>query len=302
MGLPDFQTIMRPILVSLTTGEGLSLPQIRALVAEDLGVTDDDQQILLPSGKQTTYSNRVAWALTHMGKAGLVERPTRGHYTITERGRQVLLEHPKRVDLSVLGIFSEYREFRAIRHEKQEDAGSVIVSTDVSPSEAIGTLVEDSNAALAADLLERVLFQPPVFLETLALRLLAAMGYGGRESVLEHTGQPGDAGLDGLVRQDALGLDLIGVQAKRYDPDNPVQRPALQGFVGALQGAQTNRGVFVTTGRFTQGARQFAESVAMQLVLIDGAELTRLMVEYNIGVSVRETFELKVIDEVSFEE
>jgi restriction system protein len=141
-----------------------------------------------------------------------------------------------------------------------------------------------------------------VFLETLALRLLAAMGYGGRESLLEHTGQPGDAGLDGLVRQDALGLDLIGVQAKRYDPDNPVQRPALQGFVGALQSAQTNRGVFVTTGRFTQGARQFAESVAMQLVLIDGAELTRLMVEYNIGVSVRETFQLKVIDEVSFEE
>jgi restriction endonuclease Mrr len=139
-------------------------------------------------------------------------------------------------------------------------------------------------------------------LETLALRLLAAMGYGGRESVLEHTGQSEDAGLDGLVRQDALGLDLIGVQAKRYDPDNPLQRPALQGFVGALQGAQTNRGVFVTTGRFTQGARQFAESVAMQLVLIDGAELTRLMVEYNIGVSVRETFELKVIDEVSFEE
>jgi restriction system protein len=302
MGVPDFQTVMGPILVSLTTGEGLSLPNIRALVAEDLGVTDDDQQILLPSGKQTTFSNRVAWALTHMGKAGLVERPARGHYTITERGRQVLLEHPKRVDLSVLGTFAEYRDFRAIRHEKQEDAGSLIVSTDVSPSEAIGALVEDSNAALAADLLERVLAQPPVFLETLALRLLAAMGYGGRESVLEHTGQSGDAGLDGLVRQDALGLDLIGVQAKKYDPDNPVQRPALQGFVGALQGAQTNRGVFVTTGRFTQGARQFAESVAMQLVLIDGAELTRLMVEYNIGVSVRETFELKVIDEVSFEE
>lgn len=186
--------------------------------------------------------------------------------------------------------------------QKDAAAGSSVVSTDVSPREAIGALVEDWNASLAADLLERVLAQPPVFLETLALRLLAAMGYGGRESVLDHTGQPGDAGLDGLVRQDALGLDLIGVQAKRYDPDSPVQRPALQGFVGALQGAQTNRGVFVTTGRFTQGARQFAESVAMQLVLIDGAELTRLMVEYNIGVSVRETFELKVIDEVSFEE
>jgi restriction system protein len=302
MALPDFQSIMRPILVSLTTGEAHSLPQIRAEIAKELGVTDEEQQILLPSGKQTTFSNRVAWALTHMGKAGLAERPARGQYTITERGRQVLSNYPERVDLSVLGTFPEYVAFRAIRHEKQETSGSSIVSTDVSPSEAIGALVEDSNATLAADLLERVLAQPPVFLETLALRLLAAMGYGGRESVLEHTGQSGDAGLDGLVRQDALGLDLIGVQAKRYDPDNPVQRPALQGFVGALQGAQTNRGVFVTTGRFTQGARQFAESVAMQLVLIDGAELTRLMVEYNIGVSVKETFDLKQIDEVAFEE
>ena len=237
-----------------------------------------------------------------MGKAGLAEHPARGQYIITERGRQALLDHPERVDLSVLGPFPECVAFRAIRHEEHEGVGTSVVSTNVSPSEAIGALVEDSNATLAADLLERVLAQPPVFLETLALKLLAAMGYGGRESLLEHTGQPGDAGLDGLVRQDALGLDLIGVQAKRYDPDNPVQRPALQGFVGALQGAQTNRGVFVTTGRFTQRARRFAENVAMQLVLIDGAELTRLMVEYNIGVSVKETFELKVIDEVSFEE
>ena len=157
-----------------------------------------------------------------MGKAGLAERTARGQYTITERGRQVLTEHPERVDLSVLGMFPEYVAFRAIRHEKQETSGASIVSTDVSPSEAIGALIEDSNAKLAADLLERVLAQPPVFLETLALRLLAAMGYGGRESVLEHTGQPGDAGLDGLVRQDALGLDLIGVQAKRYDRDSPV--------------------------------------------------------------------------------
>jgi restriction system protein len=302
MALPDFQTMMRPILVSLTTGQAQSLPQIRAQIAKDLGVSDEEQQILLPSGKQTTFSNRVAWALTHMGKAGLAERPARGQYTITDRGRQVLTDHPERVDLSVLGTFPEYVAFRAIHHDKPETAVTSVVSTDASPSEAIGALVEDSNTTLAADLLERVLAQPPVFLETLALRLLAAMGYGGRESVLEHTGQSGDAGLDGLVRQDALGLDLIGVQAKRYDPDSPVQRPALQGFVGALQGAQTNRGVFVTTGRFTPGARQFAESVAMQLVLIDGAELTRLMVEYNIGVSVKESFDLKQIDEVSFEE
>jgi restriction system protein len=300
--IPDFQSIMRPVLMQLSSEETLSLPVIRANVAGVLGVTDEEQQQLLPSGKQTTFSNRVAWALTHMAHAALVDRPARGSYAITERGRQVLLDHSDRVDMSVLNTFEEYRVFRAVKRAKQEAGSPGVVTDEVSPSEAIGTLIAESDEALAADLLTRILAQPPVFLETLALRLLRAMGYGGRESLLEHTGQSGDAGLDGLVRQDALGLDLVGVQAKRYDPDNPVQRPALQAFVGALQGAQTNRGVFVTTGRFTPGARQFAQSVAMQLVLIDGEELARLMVRYRVGVQVRETFDLKQVDEEFFED
>src|ERR1035437_5036596 len=151
MALPDFQTMMRPILVSLTTGQAQSLPQIRAQIAKDLGVSDEEQQILLPSGKQTTFSNRVAWALTHMGKAGLAERPARGQYTITDRGRQVLTDHPERVDLSVLGTFPEYVAFRAIHHDKPETAVTSVVSTDASPSEAIGALVEDSNTTLAEE-------------------------------------------------------------------------------------------------------------------------------------------------------
>jgi restriction system protein len=166
----------------------------------------------------------------------------------------------------------------------------------------VGQLVRAADAAVASELLERVLAQPPAFLERLSLRLLKAMGYGGRESLAEHTGKPGDAGLDGLVRQDALGLELVGVQAKRYDKGATVNRPEIQAFVGALQGAQTSCGVFVTTGRYSPGARQFAESVAMRLVLIDGPELTRLMVRYNVGTSVRETFDLKQVDEEFFEE
>lgn len=134
------------------------------------------------------------------------------------------------------------------------------------------------------------------------MKLLNAMGYGGRESLSEHTGKPGDSGLDGVVRQDALGLDLVGVQAKRYDKDTTVQRPDIQAFVGALQGAQTNRGVFVTTGKFSPGAKQFAENVSMRLRLIDGKELTKLMVRHNVGVQVRETFDLEQIDEETFEE
>lgn len=302
MGIPDFQTVMRPVLVALEDADAKSQPQIREVVAVALGVGEGEQQVMLPSGKQTTFGNRVAWALTHMAKAGLIDRPARGRYLLTERGRQVLAQHPSRVDMGVLNEFPEYRAFRALKHEKHPSDAVSAVAAELSPSEAVGAIVEESYDALADELLDRILAQPPTFLEVLSLRLLRAMGYGGRESLVEHTGKPGDGGLDGLVRQDALGLDLVGVQAKRYDRDNSVNRPEVQGFVGALQGAQTNRGVFVTTGRFSPGARAFADGVPMRLRLIDGVELTRLMVRYNVGVQVRETFELKQIDEEAFDE
>ena len=257
---------------------------------------------MLPSGTQALFTNRVAWAITHMTQAGLLARPERGRYLLTERGRKVLQDYPDRVDMTVLSQFPEYQEFRARKSEKQLEKSVAVVADEVSPSESIGQIVEESYDELAAELLDRILAQPPAFLETLSLKLLRAMGYGGRESLLDHTGKPGDSGLDGIVRQDALGLDLVGVQAKRYDKDNTVQRPDIQAFVGALQGAQTTRGVFVTTGRFSSGALQFADNVAMRLRLIDGKELTRLMVRYNVGVQARETFELKQIDEETFDE
>jgi restriction system protein len=236
------------------------------------------------------------------GSGWPVQPPRTWRYLLSERGKKVLREHPDRVDLRVLQGFPEYQDFRTRKSQKSEQKSVTVVSDELSPSEAVGALVEDSYDTLAAELLDRILLQPPAFLETLALKLLRAMGYGGRESLLEHTGKPGDSGLDGVVRQDALGLDLVGVQAKRYDKDSTVGRPDIQAFVGALQGAQTSRGVFVTTGKFSQGAKQFAENVAMRLRLIDGMELTKLMVRYNVGVQVRETFELKQIDEETFEE
>jgi restriction system protein len=300
--IPDFQTLMRPVLVAIDGDEPKSHAQIRDIVAPALGVTDEDRQVMLPSGKQALFTNRVAWAITHMAQAGLLDRPQRGRYLLSERGKKVLLEHPDRVDMNVLLQFPEYRDFRTRKSETHGEKSVSAVSDEVSPSEAVGALVEDSYNTLAAELLDRILLQPPAFLETLSLKLLRAMGYGGRESLLEHTGKPGDSGLDGVVRQDALGLDLVGVQAKRYDKDNTVGRPDIQAFVGALQGAQTSRGVFVTTGKFSPGAKQFAENVAMRLRLIDGMELTKLMVRYNVGVQVRETFDLKQIDEEAFEE
>jgi restriction system protein len=302
VGIPDFQTLMRPVLVAIQGDEPKSHAQIRDVVATALKVSDEDRQVMLPSGKQAQFTNRVAWTITHLTQAGLLNRPERGRYVLSERGKKVLQEHPERLDMTVLLQFPEYQDFRTRKSEKHAEKSVSIVSDELSPSEAVGAIVEDSYDTLAAELLDRILAQPPIFLETLSLKLLRAMGYGGRESLLEHTGKPGDSGLDGVVRQDALGLDLVGVQAKRYDKDNTVSRPDIQAFVGALQGAQTTRGVFVTTGKFSPGALQFAENVAMRLRLIDGKELTKLMVRYNVGVQVRETFELKQIDEESFEE
>ncbi|MDQ3104247.1 MAG: restriction endonuclease [Actinomycetota bacterium] len=304
MSVPDFQTLMRPTLVALEDRQAHTLQEIRQTVALALQVSEMDQEQLLPSGKQTTYSNRVAWALTHMGKAGLVSRPARARYTLTQRGYDALARHPQKVDMNVLSGYPEYQAFRTPKAPTTDQAvsGGVATAVEVSPSEAVGGLVLTADAALANELLDRVLAQPPAFLERVSLRLLKAMGYGGRESLLQHTGKSGDAGLDGLVRQDALGLELVGVQAKRYDKEASVGRPELQAFVGALQGAQTNRGVFVTTARFSAGARIFSDGVPMRLVLIDGEELTRMMVRYNVGVTVRETFDLKQIDEEFFED
>lgn len=302
VAIPDFQTLMRPVLVAVQGDEPKSNAQIRDTVATALNVSDGDRQVMLPSGKQEVFTNRVAWATTHMVQAGLLIRPQRGRHLLSERGKQVLQQNPDRVDLHVLAQFPEWHEFRNRKSERYAEKSVSVVSDEVSPSEAVNAIVEDSYDTLAAELLDRILAQPPTFLEALSLKLLQAMGYGGRESLAEHTGKPGDSGLDGIVRQDALGLDLVGVQAKRYDKDKTVQRPDIQAFVGALQGAQATRGVFVTTGRFSPGALQFAENVAMRLRLIDGKELTKLMVRYNVGVQVRETFDLKQIDEDAFEE
>ncbi len=305
MPVPDFQTLMRPTLVALDDGQVHTIPQIREHLATALGITDAEQAELLPSGKQSLFTNRVAWALTHLRQAGVVARPIRAQYLLTERGREVLSAHPDRVDMHALTQFPEYLAFRRKKRPgtlAPAASPSEVAMQEVSPSEAVGSLVEAADAVLADELLDRVLAQPPVFLERLALRLLAAMGYGGRDTVLEHTGRSGDAGLDGLVRQDALGLDTIGMQAKRYGKSDSVGRPDLQAFVGALHGAGATRGVFVTTARFSAGAKQFAEGVSMSLVLIDGAELTRQMLRYNVGVVARETFELKDVDETFFEE
>jgi restriction system protein len=253
------------------------------------------------------YSNRIAWAVTHLAQAGLLDRPARGITQVTGRGSQVLETHPQRVDVRVLNGFAEYLEFRSRTRERSAKPGAQahetveISASALTPGEAISEVIDTAHSAVAAELLARVLSQPPEFLEHLVLRLLVAMGYGGLERLTEHIGGPGDGGLDGLVRLDPLGLDVVYVQAKRYT-DRAVGRPDIQAFVGALHGAQASRGIFITTSRFSADAKDYADRVNARLILIDGPELAVLMIKHSCGAVTEETYTLKQIDENFFSE
>lgn len=302
MAVPDFQSLMRPCLAVHQDRQLHTPTDLRDRLAAQMHVSDEDRAVMLPSGRQPLFSNRVAWAVTHLAQAGLLDRPERGVTQITDRGSEVLTRYPDRVDMKVLRQFPEYEEFRArTKQRKGQPPGFGKDNGDLSPREAIEEAIDSAHSAVAADLLARVLKQSPAFLEQLVLRLLVKMGYGGLETPAEHLGAPGDAGLDGLIRLDRLGLDVVYVQAKRYT-DRHVGRPDIQAFVGALHGAQASRGVFITTSRFSSDARDYADRVNARIVLIDGVELAALMIEHDCGVIVEESFVLKQVDENFFEE
>ncbi|MEU4165108.1 restriction endonuclease [Actinoplanes sp. NPDC026670] len=293
---------MAPVLQALQDGRARPVKEIREVVAVAIGISDEDRLLVVKSGVGV-FDSRVGWAVTYLVQAGLVRRPGRAIAQITERGLAVLRDNPDRVDNQILDRFEEFREFktRARVKEKQPPAAAGVPMPPGTPHETIIAAVEESNAAVAAELLTRVREQDPAFLENLVLKLLTAMGYGGAAGSAEHLGRSGDEGLDGVIKQDPLGLDRIYVQAKRYAADRTVGRPDIQGFVGALHGAQADRGVFITTSRFSTDARDYAEKVAARVILIDGGELSGLLVKYNIGAQDSETFVLKQVDEDFFE-
>jgi restriction system protein len=313
MPVPDYQTLMAPALQALRDGKPRTVAAVREDVAERLGISADDRREMIKSGSPV-FDSRVHWALTYMGQACLLRRPKRGVVQVTDRGRHVLERHPDRIDNHVLAEFPEFREFKSrVRRVDTAPAAREVESSTAlaaefsdadraTPRETVDAAVQEVNEAVAAELLSRIRDQDPSFLERLVLRLLTAMGYGGAAGSAEQLGRSGDEGLDGVIRQDSLGLDQIYVQAKRYAADRPVGRPDIQGFVGALHGAQANRGVFITTSRFSQDAYVYAEKVAARIILIDGSTLAGLCVNHNIGVQDREVYVLKRIDEDFFDE
>jgi restriction system protein len=301
MPVPDYQSLMAPVLGALADGGDHSLGELRAVVSERLGLTEEDLQAKIASGTPL-FANRLHWAVTYMYQAGLLSRPKRGVVRITGRGRKVAAAHPDRVDVGVLSEFPEFIEFKSRSHAPRQTGQPELAKTEATPREAVSTAVDEANAAVAAEVLDRVRQREPAFLEQLVLAVLTAMGYGGAAGAAEHLGRSGDEGLDGVIRQDPLGLDRIYVQAKRYGASRAVGRPEIQEFVGALHGAQADRGIFITTSRFTPEATTYADRVAARVVLIDGAALSALMVRHNIGVQDQQAYVIKRVDEDFFDE
>ncbi len=312
MPVPGYQSFMTPVLRAIQDGRPTSLKSIREQVASDTAITDEDRLKLIKSG-QPVFDNRVNWAVTYLVQAGLIERPSRGMHVITDRGLAVLAKHPDRVDNHILEQFPEFQEFKARARAGQQrptqssSVGASSPSTESAssqggPRETITAAIQENNAAVASDILARVMKRDPAFLEVLVLDVLTAMGYGGATGSAERLGRSGDEGLDGVIRQDPLGLDRIYVQAKRYAADRTVGRPDIQGFVGALHGAQADRGVVITTSRFSQDAHDYAAKVSARVILIDGSTLASLLVKHNIGAQNSEAFVLKRVDEDFFEE
>lgn len=293
---------MRPLLMSVIDGEDHSNVAIRSRLAAEFALTDDDLAEELPSGRTKTFNNRVGWATTYLYRTGLLERPRRSIYRITPRGRSVLDANPERVDLKVLAAFDEFHEFRQAKTDprstsesRETVADATTSATGQTPEEQIDGAYRSLRAVLAADLLDRIHEQTPLFFEQLVLDVLRGMGYGGaHDGAVERLGQSGDEGVDGIIREDELGLDLIYVQAKRWR--NPVGRPEIQKFFGALHGKRATKGVFITTSTFSSEAAIYAESVTPRVILVDGTQLTRLMIEYDVGVSVTRTYKLKRVD------
>lgn len=302
MTIPDFQTLMRPVLDYLSDGAVHRSREVKDAMADKFGLTDAERAELLPSGRQRTIDNRVGWSLTYLTQAGLAARPSRGHVAITDEGRAALAANPERVDMKTLEDFPAYLEFRDRTREKTSSVASEEVThpPTATPTDLVERAVATNRAAVEGEVLRAALALSPTGFEELVVRLLAAMGYGHAGSV-ERTSATGDAGVDGIISQDPLGLDRIYVQAKRYAVDQAIDRPKIHTFAGALLGKQGDRGVFITTSKFTAGARQEAEKINARIELIDGTRLAELLVQYGVGVQTEQIATLVRLDEDFFE-
>ena len=308
MDVPNYQELMRPLLEMLREHGPVRSRDAYDLVAQRLGITPGAREVLLPSGRQTLFENRVGWAKTYLKKAGLVTNPKRGVWGLSERGRQLLDAHAGPISKDTLMSFDSFVDFHSGAGGASGTSAGLVDSAGNAPDDAsVATPTEAIEAAytqlrdeLASELLDRIKDNTPAFFEQLVVDLMLAMGYGGsRKEAGEATQLNADGGIDGLIREDRLGLDTIYLQAKRWE--NTVGRPEVQKFAGALQGERARKGVMITTSTFSDNARRYVERLDSRIVLIDGHRLATLMMDHGVGVSRRERYDVQVVDGDYFE-
>jgi restriction system protein len=294
MSVPDFQTIMLPLLQIMEDDQEHSSHDLLEKLADYFKLSDDDLNELLPSGKQTRFYNRVGWARTYLIKSKLLEMPRRSFYRITKRGKEVLDGKPDKIDMNFLKRFPEYIEFKEKENDR-ESKKQTEENGEKTPEETLENAYQEIRDNLALEVLENVMSCSPAFFERLVVELLVAMGYGGsRFDAARAVGQTGDEGIDGIIDEDKLGLDTIYIQAKKWT--NNVGRPEIQKFVGALAGKRAKKGIFITTSSFSSEAARYVSEIDAKVILIDGKKLAELMIDYNVGVAEVTSYQLKRID------
>ena len=307
MAVPPFHAFLQPLLELLADGQEVRFSDVQQRLAERLGVSPEAQAEMLPSGKQRRYANRVGWAKTYLAKAGLVESPRRGYVRITARGTQTLQEGV-RVDVEYLRRFDAFQAFVGGNAEEERSSEASLEASDsdakaaMTPDERIDELVRSMNRKLALELLEQLRGKEAAFFEHVVVRLLVKMGYGGSmEDAGRAVGRSGDGGIDGIIKQDRLGLDNVYVQAKRYAAENSVGAGEVRNLAGALQMHKATKGVLITTSSFTKDAITTARQIGT-IVLVDGEQLAQLMIEYDLGVATEAVYPVKKVDQDFFDE
>jgi restriction system protein len=300
MAVPDFQSFFKPLLDIALDGNEHSTKEAREILSKFFNLTDIELQERLPSGTQTTFENRVAWAKSFLVQARVFESPKRGFFKITDRGQELHKQGHNRIDIRILNQYPEFKEFhtanKTIKKEHVEQENQY-----ETPEELLQKSYLSIRNELASNILERVKLNSPSFFENLVVDLMVAMGYGGtRSDASESIGKTGDEGIDGIIKEDRLGLDVIYIQAKRWE--GTVGRPEVQKFVGALHGQRAKKGVFITTGRFSNDAVDYIKNIDPKVILIDGETLVDFMIDFNLGTTTSTTLEIKKIDSDYFTE
>lgn len=304
MPIPDYQTLMLPLLKIVGDGTVHTNRDVVNQLAVRFGVSEAERKELLPSGRQEVFDNRVGWARTYLKKALLIDSVQRGQFRITEQGMKVLAENPERIDVAYLSRFPEFVEFqRPARPAAAEENGTVVSAAETdSPDDLMATGYLNRRRQIEQDVLAKVKSCSPEFFERLVVKLLTAMGYGGSlADAGKAIGKSGDGGVDGVIKEDRLGLEQIYIQAKRWD-SSTVGRPEIQKFVGALHGKRARKGIFLTTSTFTKDAHEYANGLETKVILIDGQELAKFMFDYEVGISTESTYVIKRIDNDFFED